>query len=116
MTNYFTEVQNEVNSPNCKQCEDWGPCKSLKLGIEKLLVRKKDLEMAMVAHSGMDDCFDKASMQRGSCRLAHKKTRESNAVITAGVTPAVQQATSHQEPERSKRTKMRQSCSSLLME
>ena len=32
-------VQGEVTP--CKQCEDWGPCKSLKLGIKKLLVRKK---------------------------------------------------------------------------
>ena len=36
---FFIAVQNEVTP--CKQCEDWGPCKSLKLGIKKLLVRKK---------------------------------------------------------------------------
>ena len=50
---------------------------------------KKNSEMAMVAHSSMDDCLIKASTQRRSCRPDHQKTRESDAVITAGVTPAV---------------------------
>ena len=98
-------VNNEVNS--LKQCEDWGPCKSTKLGIQKLPVRKTGFgDGNGIVHSGMDDCFDKTSIQRGSCRPTHQKTRESNAIITAGVTPAVQQATSRQQPERSKRTKM----------
>ena len=79
------------------------------------------MHMAMVAHYILVWMITliKASIQRRSCRPAHPKARESNAIITAGVTPAVQQATSHQQPERSKGTKMRRSdlsYSSLLME
>ena len=63
--------------------------------------------MAMVGHSGMDDCFDKSKYAASKLSTdSHQKTRESNEIMTAGVTPAVQ-ATIRQQRKSAKRTKRR---------
>ena len=55
----------------------------------------------------MDECFEKSKWKVSSYRPAFQMTRVSDAVTTVGATPAVQHSIGRQQPERSKRTKMR---------